>query len=375
MKIAILTYPLHSNFGCIMQAYALQSYIRNIGHEVYTIYITPEKTPFYNKIKQTIKDIIHTIKGVPGYRAFRYWPSNKQQAILDKNTWDFISENIQLTSRINSFKDLKNFDTDLYDAYIVGSDQVWRYAYLSPISIFYFDFLPDDKLRMSYAASFGISKLDYPPKIKEKCKELLSKFHTITVREYEGIEICKSEFNSNAYKVLDPVFLLDKQIYVNLANNAKRLSNKKYLFTYILDRNKEKSRIINKLANEMNLEIINLLPPSYSYYGPKHIDKLVYPSVYELLRAFCDADYIVTDSFHGTAFSIIFNKRFTVFLNNNRGNSRLYSILQTFNLEQCIYSNEYEVPDINYEGINNIILQLREKSTEYIKRFLLTSKN
>ena len=106
MKIAILTYPLHSNFGFLMQAYALQTFLRKLGHDPYTINIVPQKTPFKNKIKQTIKDIINTLKGVPGCRCFRYWPSEEQQSYMDKNTWDFLNRNLKLTYRLDEFKDL-----------------------------------------------------------------------------------------------------------------------------------------------------------------------------------------------------------------------------------------------------------------------------
>ena len=110
MKIAILTYPLHSNFGFLMQAYAMQSFLRKLGHDPYTINIVPPKTPLKNKIKQTIKDIIFSIKGVPGCRAFRYWPTSEQQAYMDKNTWDFLNANLKLTNRLKSFKELYNFN-------------------------------------------------------------------------------------------------------------------------------------------------------------------------------------------------------------------------------------------------------------------------
>lgn len=371
MKIAILTYPLHSNFGFLMQAYALQTFLRKLGHDPYTINIVPQKTPFKNKIKQTIKDIINTLKGVPGCRCFRYWPSEEQQSYMDKNTWDFLNRNLKLTYRLDEFKDLYKFNVEDYDAFIVGSDQVWRNAYLDQITSFYFDFVPNHIKRMSYAASFGISYLDYPKKEKEICKELLQKFDIVTVRETDGVQICKDEYGLEAKKVLDPVFLLTKSDYEYLAEKGKKLSNKKYLFHYLLDPTPEKMAFIENLASENDYDIVNIMPGSFHLLGPKHIEELVYPSVYDMLSGFYHADYVVTDSFHGSAFSIILNKNFTVFANKKRGNSRLTSILSTFGLEDRIYNSGYNyMESIDYEKVNAVISEQRKRSEFIINSFL-----
>ncbi|TYK38355.1 polysaccharide pyruvyl transferase family protein [Bacteroides pyogenes] len=371
MKIAILTYPIHSNFGFLMQAYALQLYLKRLGHDPYTIYITPQKPTTINRLKLLIKDFLYTIKGVPGHRLFRYWPSAKQQAIMDQNTWEFIRDNINLTKKQNSFADLYNFDVESYDAYIVGSDQVWRYEYLDQITSFYFDFLPDSKRRMSYAASFGISEFDYSEEDAMKCKALLQKFNFVTVRETDGIRLCKENFGIGAVKVLDPVFLLSKTDYEVLANKGKKLSQKKYLFYYILDPTPQKLAYINKIASENGYEIINIMPGLYHLLGPKYLSELIYPSVYDILSGFCNADYVVTDSFHGTAFSIILNKRFTVFANLKRGNSRLTSILSTFGLEDRIFSSTHNYNNpIDFDEVNKKIKENLYLSESIIKKFL-----
>lgn len=371
MKIAILTYPLHSNFGFLMQAYAMQSFLRKLGHDPYTINIVPPKTPLKNKIKQTIKDIIFSIKGVPGCRAFRYWPTSEQQAYMDKNTWDFLNANLKLTNRLKSFKELYNFNVEDYDAFIVGSDQVWRYAYLDQITSFYFDFVPDHIKRMSYAASFGIANLDYPRCQKDSCKNLIGKFNVVTVRETEGVQICKDEFGVEATKVLDPVFLLNKNDYAELAEKGKNHSNKKFLFYYLLDPTAEKIAYIESIASENNYDIVNIKPSSFHLLGPKHIKDLIYPSVCDFLSGFYNADYVVTDSFHGTAFSILLNKQFTVFPNVNRGNSRLTSILFTFGLQDRIYTENHDYKKIiEYNKVNSIISEEIIKSESIIKKFL-----
>lgn len=371
MKIAILTYPIHSNFGFLMQAYALQMYLKRLGHEPYTIYITPQKPSSISKLKLFVKDFLYTIKGEPGHRFFRFWPSAKEQAIMDQNTWDFIRNNLSLTKRQDRFVDLCKLDIDNFDAFIVGSDQVWRYEYLDPITTFYFDFLPDSKKRMSYAASFGISEFDYSKKDVLKCKELLHKFNYVTVRETDGVRICKEEFGVDAVKVLDPVFLLKKSDYEVLAQKGTKLSQNKYLFYYILDPTAQKLAYIDKVASENGYEKINIMPGLYHLLGPKYLNSLIYPSVYDILNGFCNAEYVITDSFHGTAFSIILNKQFTVFANSKRGNSRLTSILSTFGLENRIFTTTHNYKNsINYNEVNKLISEKIGVSESIIKRFL-----
>ena len=158
MKIAILTYPIHSNFGFIMQAYALQVHIRKLGHVPVTINVQPQKVRTINKIKQTIKNFINTFKGKDNSCFFRSWPTYQQQQFMDQNTNMFVKEYLSLTLPVSSKQDFFREDIQSFDSYIVGSDQVWRYAYINDITTYFFDFLPDDKPRMSYAASFGISE-------------------------------------------------------------------------------------------------------------------------------------------------------------------------------------------------------------------------
>lgn len=371
MKIAILTYPIHSNFGFLMQAYALQTYLRKLGHEPFTFYITPSQKTCINKLKQTIKDIVYTVKGIEGYRCFRYWPTKEQQEYMDKKTWHFVKNNIQLTTPIKKLSDLYSFDVNDYDAYIVGSDQVWRYAYIDNITNFFFDFLPDEKPRMSYAASFGIGTLDYNAKDKELCKHLLKKFDVVTVREYDGVNICQKEFGVDAVKVLDPVFLLDKKHYSNLSALSEDKYNEKFLFTYILDPNTAKLSFVKKVASEKNLKVVNLLPEKFYLKGPTEIEKMVYPSVYDILKAINDSEYVITDSFHGTAFSILLNKQFTIFSNKLRGNSRLSSILKTFGLENRILSENHNYDDIiDFDNVNRIISEQRTFSYNILDNFL-----
>lgn len=371
MKVAILTYPIHSNFGFIMQAYALQEQLRRLGHTPYTLNVIAPRPRKINIIKQTIKDVFYTIKGVCGYRMFRYWPTEEQKMFLDRHTLDFVKENINLTSPIVVESDFLREDIQNFDYYIVGSDQVWRYSYINNIRNYFFDFLPDTKKRISYAASFGISYCDYDDSSRLDCSQLLKKFSLVTVREFDGVDICKQAFGVDAVKVLDPVFLLDKQDYINLSQKGKVKSLDKFLLAYILDPNEKKLDFIQKIAKKKGLKIVDILPQKFHLKGPKHIEECVFPSIYDILASFAQCDYVVTDSFHGTAFSVIFNKKFTIFSNDYRGNSRLKSILKTFNLEQRLYSEHHNVDrSVDYDNVNKIISEQRLMSAELLEKSL-----
>ena len=375
MKIAILTYPIHSNFGFIMQAYALQVHIRKLGHVPVTINVQPQKVRTINKIKQTIKDFINTFKGKDNSCFFRSWPTYQQQQFMDQNTNMFVKEYLSLTLPVSSKQDFFREDIQSFDSYIVGSDQVWRYAYINDITTYFFDFLPDDKPRMSYAASFGISDFDYSKKSENQCRNLISKFDIVSVREFDGVKICKDKFGVNAIKVIDPVFLLDKMEYSSLAQKGKKLSLKKYLFSYILDVNEEKRQFVKDLSCQLGLEVVNLLPEKFYMRGSENIEQCIYPPICDLLRGFMECEYVVTDSFHGTAFSIIFNKKFTVFSNNYRGNSRLNSILSTFSLESRLYSKFHDRNEkLQYDNVNNLIKEQRHFSSKVLEKFF-TSNN
>ena len=375
MKIAILTYPIHSNFGFIMQAYALQVHIRKLGHVPVTINVQPQKVRTINKIKQTIKDFINTFKGKDNSCFFRSWPTYQQQQFMDQNTNMFVKEYLSLTLPVSSKQDFFREDIQSFDSYIVGSDQVWRYAYINDITTYFFDFFPDDKPRMSYAASFGISDFDYSKKSENQCRNLISKFDIVSVREFDGVKICKDKFGVNAIKVIDPVFLLDKMEYSSLAQKGKKLSLKKYLFSYILDVNEEKRQFVKDLSCQLGLEVVNLLPEKFYMRGSENIEQCIYPPICDLLRGFMECEYVVTDSFHGTAFSIIFNKKFTVFSNNYRGNSRLNSILSTFSLESRLYSKFHDINEkIQYDNVNNLIKEQRHFSSKVLEKFF-TSNN
>lgn len=370
MRVGILTLRFHSNFGFIMQAYAMQKVLKEMGHDPYHYYTRVEQASFLNRFKQTVKNGIDIL--VKGKRTplFYYWPSNKDFEIIDQYTNEFIKENIQLTPYFKNIKELSEYDTSNFDAFIVGSDQVWRKRFSLNISTYFFDYVPNGKLIMSYAASFGIPQLDFTDQEKKVCKELLSKFKIVTVRERDAVDICKKEFGVDAKCVLDPTLLVKKEVYSHLADRGAILNDgKPYIFAYILEYNDSINQFINEVSEKYNLPVINLLPENYSFSSRSNLNSLVYPPIYDILRGFRDAEFVITDSFHGTAFSIILNKVFSSYIHPHRGSSRITSILSLLDLKDRLENMVFSGGAIDYLRVNKILETKRAESIEVLKSF------
>ena len=367
MKVAILTIPIHSNFGYIMQLYALQTVVEKLGHEAYTIQIRIEPTGFRQRIAYRIKSAIGKYLLQRYSDPFRKFPTKKQMDYIDVNTWDFLNTHCRLTEYIPSVDRLSDLACD-YDVFIVGSDQVWRRRYSIDIPSFFFSFLPDGKKRIAYAASFGISINDYGKRLTDKCRLLLSKFSAVGVRENTAVTLCKDEFSQDAVQVLDPTLLLTKDDYQQLVekNKVEGIPNKPFVLLYILDNAPEKEYVAEEIAREKGLVLYRIKPSNFGSVGSRHIDDCIYPHISTWLSAFYKADYVITDSFHGTAFSIIYKKQFITIANISRGADRMITLLDSCGLESRLYRDNFVDSDIDYELVSIKLKELKSKSIQFL---------
>ncbi|MFS3859588.1 polysaccharide pyruvyl transferase family protein [Proteus mirabilis] len=372
MKIGILTQPLVTNYGGLLQAYALQKYLIKNDFEVLTVDIRPKKPKLWG-IKSIIVNIIK--KYLLRRKNIAILPiSKKEKKTIRKYTSKFINENIKTTEKIKSIKEINKLNKYNFDAYIVGSDQVWRPAYSPNITTYFLDFLKNDTktIRIAYAASFGLDNCnEFTQKQLKICSELAKKFHLISVREDSGVELCKKYFNLNAQHVLDPTMLLNKEDYIELIKKDNISRNTGNMMTYILDSSPDKEKIINIVAKKYKLTPYSVMPDK---------NNKVYPPVTQWLRGFWDAEYVVTDSFHGVVFSIIFNKQFIAIGNINRGLARFSSILKKFSLENRIIFSSKDLNDeffnhkIDYCLINEILEKEKNIASLTLKKALNTNK-
>lgn len=373
MRIGILTLPLHTNYGGILQAYALQTVLERMGHEVVVI----DKIENYhvNKIVypfiilyRIIKKVIFKDKNV---QVFRESYGNKIEPIVRQNTNIFINKYIK---RLEVYKYSEITQTNQFDAIIVGSDQVWRPLYNSNIEDYFigFDEYGDFK-RIAYAASFGISSWEFDVNQTQKCSSLIKKFNAVSVREFSGAVLCSNYFNVRAKVVLDPTLLLNKYDYIHLIDLSENRASELKLFNYILDLTPVKQKIIDKISNELQMKPFTNMAKLAATRGNyrHHLEDCIFPSVTSWIKSFYESDLVVTDSFHGCVFSIIFNKPFWVILNKERGTARFDTLLSIFNLKNRIVDvnkiNSINWKDkINWLEVNEILKMKQQESFDFL---------
>lgn len=341
MKIGILTQPLASNYGGLLQAWALQTTLEKLGHEVIIL------NRIYGSDRNPLIEFMAYIKRV----ILSVFSNNKNSSLTEddlsyirQHTTSFIAKYHHKSPDLHNSRELKSFARkNKIEAFVVGSDQCWRPRYSPNILNYFLDFAKYwDVKRLTYAASFGVDQWEFSPTQTDKCAALAKFFDAISVREESGVELCNKYLGVDAKHVLDPTLLLTKDDYVQLVKNEKEPQVEGDLFCYVLDMDDRKSDFIYNVAREMKLTPCFCMPrltPTFTNYQ-KDKDACIFPPVTKWIRSFMDAEMVIADSFHGTVFSIIFNKPFWVLGNPVRGMARFYSLLKMFGLEERLITPE-----------------------------------
>lgn len=366
MKIGILTLPLHINYGGILQAYALQTVLERMGHEVEII-----DYPFGHPRKSWIKWIRiwlrRTLSVLCGKRIYVFYEQKeeKMMPIMCQHTSNFIREYIK---KSEYYSKLAAIPENKYDAIVVGSDQIWRRQFSTDIKTAFLSFTKEWNIkRISYAASFGTEEWEYSDIETEECKNAVKSFSSVSVREKSAVGLCEKHLGIKVECVLDPTMLLTKEDYIELTERNKTPKSSGNLFCYILDTTPEKEAVIANIAKQKRLLPFSVNAIEGNRKCP--VEQRIAKPVEQWLRGFMDAEMIVTDSFHACVFSILFNKPFIAIANKGRGLTRFYSLLETFKLTSRLnLANKYA--PINYEEINDILQKEREKSFKYLNSSL-----
>ena len=281
------------------------------------------------------------------------------------NFFKNFEKNLKKTNYLSKYSDFINLN-NYSETFISGSDQVFRVSKLGENKYQYLlDFVNSDKKKIAFSASFGVNKEKFlrenPSETIEHMKTSLKSFDFISVREKSGVEICKELFEVDAEWIIDPVFIIDKSNYDELIKNStKDFSNK--IVSYVLDTNKEYKNAHKYFSKKYNLEVIELANSN--------------ESIENWLAAIKNCEFLITDSFHGMCFAIIFNKPFICLANKQRGASRFESILEMLNIEnQCINDvNEIYEKDcifkVDYEKVNQRIAEEAQKGLDFLKKAL-----
>ena len=370
MRIGILTLPFNNNYGGYLQAYALMTVLKQMGHEVELIYRKHNKRTLLKRITLFVKSLLRFLL----HKQYCCIIPNQEKELRYKgqNMMEFVDNYISpKTAPIYSSTELKSYSKN-YDAIIVGSDQVWRADYVPNIEDFFLGFTNGTSVkRIAYAASFG-GNPHYSYDEITKCGDLITKYNYISLREESGIEV----FNRYKWKtkekpivVLDPTMLLPPQNYEKLFH--VKSAKTKYISSYVLDECPETQKLVAEVTEILHIPEKKITD---SHAWGKKGYKL--PSINYWLESIHNATFIITDSFHGTVFSIIFNKPFIVYANIERGIDRFETLLLHFGLENRLMTNVKDIETIvgmtiDWHYVNNKIKRERERSLYFLRNSLI----
>ena len=359
MKIKTITCHDVYNSGASLKAYALMKYLQNNGHEVEIIDYKPDYLSNHYKLsavsnpkyeKNLILKIIYLALKLP----------QRILALRIKKKYDeFKDKYLNITKiRYSANEELKRNPPEA-DVYICGSDQIWNSRFKNGKDpAFYLDFAPKGKVRASYAASFATEDIENG--LKEITKERIEKIDFIGVREISALNILEDLGIDKGIQVMDPIFLLDKKEWNNMTYEIDK--KEKYIFVYDFDGNELIKEISMKIAKEHNLKI-------YTPYKCDYCDKVIKNmGPIDFISYINSAEFVISNSFHGTAFSIIFEKQFIVVNRKEAINTRMRDLLNILNINDRLIGKKY--------NFNNVIKKVDyKKANEHLKEKIKSSKD
>ena len=361
MKISIITVLNTINYGSVLQTFATQKYLESLGMEVEFVDYIREDQQFTYMIKKIVFDKKTNIKK---------WLKKPIRDIMDiisvfqanKLFRSFLTQNIHLTAKqYTSLQELKK-DVPCADIYATGSDQMWNSGWNQGIEkSFFLEYVPNDKKRIAFSTSIG--KVSWDQKEADIIVPLIKKYDYITLREKSAVELL-GRYGIESHLVLDPTLLFNRSQWIDYL--PPKQIHTRYLLVYQLHLKHDQADFmdaVNTVATRKGLQIKRI---SYSYSDHNIGKKIVLPDVFTFLRLIYDAEFIITDSFHGMAFSINFNKQFAV-VYPDQYSTRMDSLLSLLGLKNRRYiCNNSEIIEkrIDYTYVNQI-LDSKRKEIEY----------
>lgn len=371
------------NYGSLLQAFALQQYLVQHGIDNELIFYVKR-----NMFKQFMR-----LFNVPLLKAkIGVWKRNVRIAVNPKLKYNFKERNAafydfftnkMICSRPYIGRTALKKGTANYSAFILGSDQVWNPMNYG-VDFYTLTFIPREKLKVTYASSFGVSTI--PSTQYDGTCRYLKRIDEISVREISGQNLVKELIGRKVPVVVDPTLLFDSNQWDELLP-GKRICNEQYIFCYFVGNNREHRKAVKELAKKLSLRLVFI--PHVDEYVPE--DNEFVDNAYahlgpsEFVNLIKYADFICTDSFHATLFSIQYHKKFVVFDRYKIGqagnmNTRLASILGILGLNQRRVNDYNEnislriVEDIDYESVDEKLMDFKHSSYEYLDKLLLKLK-
>lgn len=353
--IGIVGYWYATNYGSIITYYALSLAINKLGYSTVLI-DEPEK-----------------------------WKDPEGEDVISRK---FLSKHCNISDSLPWEKQREL--NDLCRGFVIGSDQVWTNSALRHMRyMFFLSFANDDKKKIAYAPSFGkLGFFDPTPEQEVQVRKYLSRFDKISVREDSGRDMVRNRFGLRADQTLDPVFLLSRSDYDKVSDESNLDTSGNYILVYILDPNPDKEKFILKASSKLSLKVKIVLDGRKGTFT-RNREKIVHFSDDEILQNVSEADwiklfrnasYVLTDSHHGLAMAVIYNKNFICYANYSRGYDRFVSLLSLLGLMDRMIENTSQLDDelfynnIDYERVNTVLAREKEKSLNWIRDAIETPK-
>lgn len=382
-KIGIITISKTNNYGAELQAYATQKKIQLMGYDAELIDYLYYKHKNHRETKASQPAIKFTKKEKINhfllYRIISPLVEDFGALFIDKiskrkkNFLEFHKKNTKYSAQYRSHTDLYKAEHN-YDVFIAGSDQIWNPSTGTSMAPYFLEFAPRNKHKISYASSFGVSKID--EKYYPLYRDYLANLDAIGVREDDGVDLIKEIAGLNATKVLDPTLLLNKEQWKEVV--IKPLKRKKnYIVIYVLHESEPLINLAYYLQEKLDLEIIKLTKRAYSNKSYSNVINIEDAGPAQYIDLFMNASFVLTNSFHGTAFSVNFNIPFFSILNKERkNNSRMINFLKMIDLtNQIVYedipsfNNIDSYIEVDFENANKVI----EKERGLSEKFLISN--
>lgn len=367
-KVGILTLPLHTNFGGNLQAYALLRFLRKNSVDAYFLRREDNKLPKLKYISWMCIGILKKYllgKETPIFRAMKGKREYEQVSVNAKQFIDneISPQSLACYSSSELLSEVKRLDLD---AVIVGSDQIWRLDYAPDIGDYFLGFLEKEKSmkRLAYAASFGVDNWQFDLAQTEHLSRLLAKFDYVSVRENSAVAACRGNLSVLAEHVLDPTMLLEVEDYTRLFSD-RDLQHTGKVSTYILDESPQVSEVLNGLQDRFgHIKRLNTRTEDLT----QQVENRIAPPTGDWLYGIYSTSLLVTDSFHGCIFSILFNTPFLVYGNEERGLARFESLLRDFGLEDRMIKTAEDIDSkaesiIDWSAVNERVAERRLESS------------
>ena len=359
MKTLTVTFHHSNNYGALLQMFALHTKIKELGHE--NLILETKLTVSNKKNKSHNPKVMLRNWYMSLCRKIR----RQEVQTLHKSISDFKKRNVEFTKPYTSMEELKSNPPQV-DALITGRDQVWNMSTIpSMIPSRFLDFGNPNAIRFSFAAS--IENMQYSESQKEYTKEQLKKFKGITLREKSACNFIESFTNLHTECILDPVFLFDKSEWAEKAKKPR--IEGPYILCYQVLSNKLMQKVANKLKKETGLPVVSICNLPFKWIKSDYSFFDVSPE--EFLGLYNNAAYVVTTSFHGTAFGVLFNKK-TYTIPRNISSNRICDLMNLLGLDDYVVKPNMDLSNnpIDWNRINGVIEKERNRQIQYLHNML-----